>query len=304
MLAFGASPTGLIGGTSTRGTVSLVMLAPPGGGAVTLTSTNPAVVQVPPTVSIAAGNSANSFTITSSSVSLGTTVEVDATAGGVTKSVFINVAPDPNAPPLLSAVTLASPTVVGGNSVSGTVLLSGPAPAGGASVTLSTSNLVARPQPVVNVPAGATSAGFTVTTSTVTANTPVTITAILGNTSKSVGLTVTPRGGPATWAGHPEPRQPGGSGERRAADPVRLERRRECGHVPDPDLLLEQLHHPHHEPDGERVAGDDRWPTGAAALLARTGHQLRGCGRARSRPRAASRRKARRLRLPWRACPL
>ena len=65
LLAFGASPTGLIGGTSTRGTVSLVMLAPPGGGAVTLTSTNPAVVQVPATVSIAAGNSANSFTITS-----------------------------------------------------------------------------------------------------------------------------------------------------------------------------------------------------------------------------------------------
>src|SRR5262245_18699297 len=105
LLAFGASPTDLIGGASTRGTVSLVMLAPPGGGTVTVTSTNPSVVQVPPTVSIAAGNSANSFTITSSPVSLGTTVEVDATAGGVTKSVFINVAPDPNAPPLLSAVT-------------------------------------------------------------------------------------------------------------------------------------------------------------------------------------------------------
>src|SRR5262249_46302876 len=88
LLAFGASPPGLIGGTSTRGTVSLVMLAPPGGVTVTVTSTNPAVVQVPPTVSIAAGNSASSLTITSSPVSLGTTVEVDATAAGVTKSVF------------------------------------------------------------------------------------------------------------------------------------------------------------------------------------------------------------------------
>src|SRR5262249_17830760 len=94
---------------------------------------------------------------------------------------------------------LASATVVGGNSVSGTVLLSGPAPAGGASVTLSTSNLVAKPPPVVNVPAGATSAGFTVTTSTVTANTPVTITAILGAVSKSVP----PRGAPP-----PTPRPP------------------------------------------------------------------------------------------------
>ena len=203
LLALGASPTNLIGGTSTRGTVSLVMLAPPSGGAVTLTSTNPAVVQVPPTVSIAGGNSASSFTITSSPVSLGTTVEVDATAGGVTKSVFINVAPDPNAPPLLSSVTLASPTVVGGNSVSGTVTLSGPAPAGGASVTLSTSNLVAKPQPVVNLPAGATSAGFTVTTSTVTANTAVTITAILGSASKSVALTVTRSAAPPPTPGTP-----------------------------------------------------------------------------------------------------
>ena len=38
LLALGVSPTGLIGGTSTRGTVSLVMLAPAGGGVVTLTS--------------------------------------------------------------------------------------------------------------------------------------------------------------------------------------------------------------------------------------------------------------------------
>jgi hypothetical protein len=117
--------------------------------------------------------------------------------------VFINVAPDPNAPPLLSTVTLASPTVVGGNSVSGTVLLSVPAPAGGASVTLSTSNLVARPQPVVNVPAGATSAGFAVTTSTVTANTPVTITASLGSVTKSVALTVTRGEAPPPTLGTP-----------------------------------------------------------------------------------------------------
>src|SRR5262249_10999577 len=156
------------------GTVSTVMLAPAGGGAVTLTSDNPSVVQVPPTVSIPAGNSANSFTITTSPVAIGTTVSVNATVGGVTKTVFINVAPDPNAPPLLSSVTLASATVVGGNSVSGTVFLSGPAPAGGVTVTLSTSNLVAQPQPIVTVPAGLSSATFTMTTSTVTANTPVT----------------------------------------------------------------------------------------------------------------------------------
>src|SRR5262249_25312287 len=192
LFAFGVNQTngGLIGGTSTRGTVSTVMLAPAGGGAVALTSDSPSVVQVPPTVAIPAGNSANSFTITTSPVVVGTTVRVDATAGGVTKSQFINVGPDPNAPPLLSSVTLAAASVTGGTSVAGTVLLSGAAPAGGVSVTLATSNLVAKPQPVVLVPAGSSSASFTVTTSAVSTNTPVTITASFGATARTASLTV------------------------------------------------------------------------------------------------------------------
>ena len=201
LLALGVSPTGLIGGTSTRGTVSLVMLAPAAGGAVTLTSADPSLVQVPPTVSIPAGNSANSFTITTSPVAIGGTVRIDATAGGVTRSAFIDLAPDPNAPPLLASVTLAAASVTGGNSVSGTVFLNGTAPAGGVSVTLSTSNLSARPQPVVTVPAGQGSASFTVTTSPVSTNTLVTITAFLGNATRSASLTVLPGAAPPPTPG-------------------------------------------------------------------------------------------------------
>src|SRR5207249_3671394 len=93
----------ILGEGSTTGTVTL---APAGGGAVTLTSDDPSLVQVPPTVSIPAGNSANSFTITTSPVVIGATVRINATAGGVTRSAFINLGPDPNAPPLLASVTL------------------------------------------------------------------------------------------------------------------------------------------------------------------------------------------------------
>src|SRR5262249_57575325 len=90
---------GVISGVSTRGTVSLVMLAPPAGGVVTLTSDNPSVVQVPPTVSIPGGNSASSFPITTSPVAVGTTVSINAPAGGGTKTAFIHGAPHPNAAP-------------------------------------------------------------------------------------------------------------------------------------------------------------------------------------------------------------
>src|SRR5437667_12719476 len=191
LFAFGISNTiGVTGGTSMSGTVSTVMLAPAGGGAVTLTSSNPSIVQVPATVPIPAGNSAASFTITTSPVLVGATVQVDATAGSVTRSQFINLGPDPNAAPLLSSVTLASASVTGGSSVSGTVFLSSPAPTGGVTVTIATSNLVARPQPIATVLAGQSSASFTVTTSAVTANTPVTITASFGATARSASLTV------------------------------------------------------------------------------------------------------------------
>src|SRR5215813_4424610 len=228
LFAFGVRSTGLIGGESASGTVSTVMLAPAGGGTVTLTSDDPSLVQVPPAVSIPAGNSASSFTITTSPVTIGRTVSVTASAGGVSRTVFLNLAPDPNAPPLLSSVALASASVTGGNGVSGSVFLSSPAPAGGVTVTLSTSNLVARPPPIVAVPAGLTSAGFTVTTSTVTNNTPVTITAILGSTTRTASLTVLAGAAPPPPPPPPPPGQTatvsltatGRSGERVTSTPA------------------------------------------------------------------------------------
>jgi hypothetical protein len=71
------------------------------------------------------------------------------------------------------------------------VFLSAPAPAGGISVTLATSNLsVASVPGIVNVPAGQTSASFTVTTFAVANNTAVTITAFF-DTTVSANRTVT-----------------------------------------------------------------------------------------------------------------
>src|SRR5262245_2173440 len=158
LFAMGIKPSQAIGGNSLVGTVQLVMPAPAGGGVVALNSDN-AAAQVPATVSIAAGNSANSFTITTTPVTLPISANITATAGGVTKSFFINLGPDPNAPPLLQSVTLNPTSVSGGASGTGTVLLSSPAAAGGASVTLATSNLsVASVPGVVTVPAGQISA--------------------------------------------------------------------------------------------------------------------------------------------------
>src|SRR3979411_409078 len=67
----------------------------------------------------------------------------------------------------LSSVSLNPTSVAGGNSSTGTVTLSGPAPTGGAQVALSSNNGAASVLPSMTIAAGATSATFVVSTSTV-----------------------------------------------------------------------------------------------------------------------------------------
>ena len=205
LLAMGPASQDLIGGNSGRATVALAIPAPAGGGVVNLTTDNPSVIHVPANVTIAAGNSTNTFTIGTSSVSgLSTGGNVFASAGGATKSIFVNVAPDPNAPPLLQSIAISPASVAGGTRATGTVFLSAPSPSGGISVTLATNNSSAAQVPgIVNVPAGQTSANFTVTTFAVSANTSVTITAFY-DTTRSANLTVT-RGTPPPPTPTPTP---------------------------------------------------------------------------------------------------
>jgi len=200
LLAMGASASDVVGGSSFRGTVALVVPAPPGGGAVNVTSENPSVVQVPSTVTVAEGNSTASFVISTSSVAVTTGVRINATAGGVAKSWFVNVTPNPNAAPLLQGLTLNPPSVPGGTPSTGTVFLSTAAPANGISVTLATNNsAAAKPPGIVSVPGGQTSANFTVATSAVSADTSVTITAFY-DTTRAASLTVTRAAAPPPTA--------------------------------------------------------------------------------------------------------
>jgi hypothetical protein len=220
LLALDVRPSQLVGGVSTKGMVGLVMPAPLGGGVVNVTSNNPAV-QVPATVSIAAGNSANSFTINTSPVQMATTAQIDATAGGVTKTSFVYLGPDPNAPPALQSLTLSPISVAGGNTVQGTVVISFPAPAGGTSVTLSTNSSAAQPPAIVVVPQGLTTANFTVATSPVSSNTLATITAFFVTSTKSANLTITPGGASPPTPGTPTLVSPANGAQ--PAQPVTLD---------------------------------------------------------------------------------
>jgi len=108
-------------------------------------------------------------------------------------------APSGSAAATLSAVALNPVSVTGGASSTGTATLSGPAPTGGAVVSLSSNNTTAARAPAsVTVAAGATSASFTVSTSTVTTATAVTISAAYAGATRTATLTVNPGTPPVT----------------------------------------------------------------------------------------------------------
>src|SRR5205823_1385212 len=150
---------------------------------------------VPASVTVPAGSTSASFTITTFP-SAGTTVQLAATLGSTTLFAALGVNPPPPTV-TISAITVNPASVVGGSSSTGTATLNRAAPSGGAAVSLSSSNTGAATVPAsVTVPAGATSANFTIATKAVSASTPVTISGAFGGATRTATLTVTPSSPP------------------------------------------------------------------------------------------------------------
>jgi hypothetical protein len=100
-------------------------------------------------------------------------------------------------PPLAAPASLTSlianpSSVTGGQSATGTITLSGPAPTGGAIVNLASANPAASVPGSIAVPASASSVIFTIKTSSVTSTTVGNITATYGGVTRSATLTVAP----------------------------------------------------------------------------------------------------------------
>jgi hypothetical protein len=99
------NPTSITGGASLQGTVTLSGAAPSGGAVVMLASSNGAVASVPPSVTVEAGETNASFTVTTTPVSVSTTVNISATYAGLTKTATLTVMPPVTADTV--AITLA-----------------------------------------------------------------------------------------------------------------------------------------------------------------------------------------------------
>jgi uncharacterized protein (TIGR03790 family) len=182
------SPGSTLGGKTVTGTVTLTGSAYSGGVTVSLTSSNPSVAGVPTSITVPAGATKETFSVTTAPVSSSTPITITAGSGDSMKSATLTVTA-----PTLSSLSLSPGSVVGGASSTGTVKLTGDAPSDGIYVSLSSSDSsVAGVPSNVTVPSGASSATFDIGTISVSDSIQVTITASLGAATKKSTLTVRP----------------------------------------------------------------------------------------------------------------
>jgi len=185
------NPTSVVGGQSATGTVTLTAAAPAGGALVALSSASNAIA-VPAGVSVAPGTTAANFGIATSTVATLMSATISAAYNGSSKTAVLTVTPAPA--PSLATLTLDRATVVGGTSLLATVTFTAPAPAGGATVAMTSSkqSLAAPPASIV-VPAGATTATTVVTTRPTRHTATATLSASYAGVTKSATITVTSR---------------------------------------------------------------------------------------------------------------
>jgi len=167
------APGTVIGGASSTCTITLSSAAPSGGAVISL-SDNSTAAAVPASATIPAGSSSTTFTATTSAVTSTQTVIITASYGGVSQTASLAVT---GAGLSITSVQCSPSTVMGGNSSTCSVTLSGPAPLGGAVISLSDSSMVVTIPAFVTVPAGSSSTTFTASTSAVSTTLSVAITA-------------------------------------------------------------------------------------------------------------------------------
>ncbi|NLH11749.1 MAG: carboxypeptidase regulatory-like domain-containing protein, partial [Holophagae bacterium] len=181
-------PEVVLPGQTAVGWVTVNPAAPASGMTVVLSSSNPALAAVPPSVTLTSGSTSTSFPITAGATATPTDVEITASAGGIVKSAGILVDSFH-----VVGLQLASSEIMGGLATTGTVTLNAPAPAGGVEVALhSALPAVAAVPSAVTVQPGSSSASFAVGTTAVANPTPVEISASGGGSTSTAMLTVGP----------------------------------------------------------------------------------------------------------------
>jgi hypothetical protein len=197
----------LYSGDDTWVEVQLTAGVPAGGATVALTSSNPSVAPVPPTLAFPGGDGWAQFQMTVGQVTSPTPITLTATLNGVSATGAFVLQP-----PSLRSLDFGSLDVSGGTPAGAIVMLNGQAPAGGAVVSLTSNSPAATPPASVTVPAGSASVPVNIPTRNVTTSTPVVVTASWKGGSVQRQITVRPAPAPTSLTLTPSTAIGGGPG--------------------------------------------------------------------------------------------
>lgn len=195
--ALSINPDSVRAGQATTGTIDLGF-PDTGPTVVRLFSSDPSAAQVPVWITIPAGQTTGSFTITSSASAPPEFVQImGATPDNNSRTHILSVNAATPTGPSLSSVSFVPTSIVGGQNATGTVRFTAPM-AQGAVVQLSSSrpDIARVPQETV-VSANTATSTFNLATSTVTSATNVTITASWFGVTRTATIAVTPGAPPA-----------------------------------------------------------------------------------------------------------
>lgn len=184
--SFVANPTSVTGGQSSSMTVTMSAAGGSSGAQVLITSNDQAAI-VPSSVTIGTGSPSASFTVQTKAVSSNSVATLTAKVGASSQTATLTILPA-----TISALSLSSASVLGGQSPTATVHLASVAGPEGDVVKLSSSSSEASVPATITVPANTTSVSFTVPTKAVSGDSVVTVKATFGLSSQTATLTLMP----------------------------------------------------------------------------------------------------------------
>jgi hypothetical protein len=174
------------GGLPATGTVTLTAAAPSSGIVVSLASSSDQVV-VPATVTVASGSSSQTFDAQTSASANPVTATITATYANVSRTATITVGKL-----AIQSFSVSPTAITAGAEALGTLILTAPAPDGGARVSLVSSSTAASVPASVTIPAGSASEVFAIDAAPTSTPTDTTITATfdLSGSARSTTLTI------------------------------------------------------------------------------------------------------------------
>ncbi|HUK54538.1 MAG TPA: hypothetical protein VL099_14715 [Candidatus Binatia bacterium] len=198
LTGFTVSANTVTSGGTINGSIQLNAPAYSPGQRVVVVSSDSAVAPVSP-VTVPTGTSRAGFSIYTQPINSQRTVTLTASLNDTTMTTQLTLTPAGTA---ITALYFTPASLAGGQSATGFAIITPPAPAAGATISLSvTFSNPATPEgtPIpfmvpatVMVPAGATQVSFTATTTSVTTTTDLIVTAILGTTGAAFNVEVVP----------------------------------------------------------------------------------------------------------------